>query len=99
VGLLGHGGGPEEAGEFAGDGDGGDVGRLAVCAQAGVESVQPVLGSPGDLEHVRGLSLLAVGDGRADSRLAQVVPGRFDQEPPRVAGAGLGDRALAAALA
>ena len=69
-GLLGHGGGPEEAGEFARDGDGGDVGRLAVCAQAGVEAVEPVLGTPGDLEQMRRLALLAVGDRCPDSRLA-----------------------------
>ena len=59
-GLVGHGGGPEEAGEFAGDGDGGDVAGFAACAQAVVEAVEAVLGAPGDLEHVRGLALLAV---------------------------------------
>ena len=69
---MGH-GGPEEPGELAGDGDGGDVGGLAVCAQAGVEAVESVLGAPGDLEHGRRLSLLAVGDGCPDPRLAQVV--------------------------
>src|SRR5947207_217013 len=38
-------------------------------------------------------------DGGADPWLAQVVPGCFDQQPACIAGAGLGDRALAAALA
>src|SRR5207302_1912368 len=82
----------------AGDGDGADVGRFAACAQASVQSIQPMLGSPGDLEHVRRLALLTVCDRGPDSWFAQVVPGGLDQQPSRVAGAGLGDRALAAAL-
>ena len=60
------GGGPEEAGEFAGDGDGGDVAGLAALAQAAVEAVQAVLGAPGDLQDVGGLAGLAVGEGGAD---------------------------------
>jgi hypothetical protein len=95
-GLCGHGGGPGEAGELAGDGDGGDVARLAARAQAGVLAVEAVLGAPGDLEHVRGLALLAVSERRPGPGRAQVVPGRLDQQPAGVAGAGLGDGALAA---
>jgi hypothetical protein len=38
------GGGPEEAGQFAGDGDGRDVVRLAAVAQAVVDAVQAMLG-------------------------------------------------------
>jgi len=64
-----------------------------------VEPVEAVLGAPGDLEDVRGLALLAVAESGADPRLAQVVPGGLNQEPARVAGAGLRDRALAARLA
>jgi hypothetical protein len=45
----GGGGGPEEPRQFAGDGDGGEVVGLAALAQAGVETVQSVLGAPGDL--------------------------------------------------
>jgi hypothetical protein len=60
--LLGHGGGPEEAGEFAGDGDRGEVAGLAAGAEAGVLAVEPVLGAPGDLEHVRRLALLAIDE-------------------------------------
>jgi hypothetical protein len=65
-------------------------------AQAGVLAVEAVLGAPGDLEHVRGLALLAVSERRPGPGRAQVVPGRLDQQPAGVAGAGLGDGALAA---
>src|SRR5713101_8427617 len=57
---VGRGGRPEEAGEFASDGDGADVAGFSACAQTAVEAVEAVLGAPGDLEHVRGLALLAV---------------------------------------
>ena len=62
------GGGPEEPGELARDGDGGDVVRLAALAQAVVEAVQAVLGAPGDLQDVVGLAGLAVGERGADPR-------------------------------
>jgi hypothetical protein len=55
LGLLDHGCGPEEAGEFAGDGDGGDVAGLAACAEALIEAVEPTFGAVGDLEDVVGL--------------------------------------------
>src|SRR5580765_5025739 len=48
-GSVGGGGGPEEAGELVGDGDGADVAGLAAGAQAAVEAVEAVLGAPGDL--------------------------------------------------
>jgi hypothetical protein len=73
--------------------------RLAAVAQAPVEAVEAVLGAPGDLQDVIGLAGLAVGQCGADPRLAGVVPGRFDQQPPCVGGAGLGDRALDRGLA
>lgn len=97
-GLLGHGGGPEEAGELADDGDGGDVAGLAARTEALVEAVEAPLRAEGDLEDVVGLAGAPLGEGGADARPCQVVPGRLDQQPPRVAGAGLRDRALAAAL-
>src|SRR5439155_23623738 len=53
------GGGPQEAGELARDGDGGDVGGLVPLAQAALEAVQAVLGAPGDGQHVVGLAGLA----------------------------------------
>jgi hypothetical protein len=64
-----------------------------------VEAVEAMRGAPGDLEHVCRLALLAVGHRCPDSWLAQVVPGGLDKQPACVARAGLGDRALAAALA
>jgi hypothetical protein len=92
------GGGPEEPGELAGDGDGGDVARLTPGAQAPVDAVQALLGAPGDLQDVIGLAGLAVLQGDPDPRLAGVVPGGLDQEPAGDPRAGLGDRAMAFAL-
>jgi hypothetical protein len=54
--------------------------------------VEAVLCSPGDLENVVGLAGLAVAEGDADTRLAQVVPGGLDHDAAGAAGAGLGDR-------
>ena len=45
-----------------------------------------------------GLVLLAVAERAADARAGAVVPRRLDQQPPRVPGAGLGDRAEPALL-
>jgi len=64
------GGGPEEAGELAGDGDRGHVVRLAAFAQALVLAVEAVLGAPGDLQDVIGLARLAVVERDADPRRA-----------------------------
>jgi hypothetical protein len=58
-------GGPEEAGQFAGDGDRGDVGGFAARLEALVRAVQAVLGAPGDLQDVVGLVGLAVVPGDA----------------------------------
>jgi hypothetical protein len=98
LGLVGRGGGPEEAGEFACDGDGRDVAGLAAFAEALVEAVQPSLGAQRDLDDVVGLSRAAFGERDTRPGLGQVVPGGLDEEPAGVAGAGLGDRALPAAL-
>jgi hypothetical protein len=56
----GGGGGPEEAGEFAGDGDGGDVVGLAALTHPVVDLEEPVLSAPGDLQDVIGLPGLTV---------------------------------------
>jgi len=45
--LGGYGGSPEEAGEFAGDGDGGEVAGFAAFAQTLVEPVEAALGAQG----------------------------------------------------
>ena len=81
VGLVGRGGGPEEAGEFARDRDGRDVAGLAAFAEALVEAVQPPLGTQGDLDDVVGLSPAAFGEGDTGPGLGQVVPGGLDEEP------------------
>ena len=98
-GVSRHGGGPEEAGEFAGDSNGGDVAGFAALAEALVEAVQAPLGTAGDLDDVAWLPGAALGDYRSGAGAAHVLPGGLDEEPAGVAGAGLRDRALAAALA
>jgi hypothetical protein len=98
-GCLCHGGGAEEAGELAGGGDDSDVSRLAAFAQSPVQSVEAVLGTPGDLEHVVGLAFVTAAQGDADARLARVVPGGLDQQSACVAGAGFGDRSACLAFA
>src|SRR5262245_57890822 len=98
-GLVGHGGGPEEAGEFAGDGDGGEVAGLVALAEALVEAVEAALCAQRDLDDVVRLARASFGERGSDARLRQVAPGRFHEQPSRVAGAGLGDCALPAALA
>ena len=93
------GGLPEEAGELARAGDRDDAGRFASLPLEVLPAlVQAPLAAPGDLEHARVLVLLAAGERLADARRVAVVVGRLDQEPAGVAGAGLGDRALAAPL-
>src|SRR6266536_4104220 len=90
---------PAEAGEVAGDGDRDD--RLALAAlavQAAPEVVEALLSLPGDRDRLGGLALLAALERGARARRAAVVPGCLDEESTRVAGAGLGDRALAACL-
>jgi hypothetical protein len=62
------------------------------------QPVQSLLGGPGDREHGCRLALLAALERCAGARRAAVVPGGLDQQPPGVAGAGLGDRSLLACL-
>ncbi len=98
-GLVGHGGGPAEAGEFAGDGDGRDVAGFTACAQPLGEAVEPSLRAQRDLDDVVGLTGAPVGERGADARAHDVLPGRLDEQAAGVAAAGLGNRPLAAALA
>lgn len=65
-------------------------------APAGVESS---LRAPGDVDDLWWLVALAFLERAADAGLAAVVVGGFDQQPPRVGRAGLGDRSLTALLA
>src|SRR3954463_4943512 len=85
-GLVGH-GGPEEAGELAGDGDGGDGRALAVVGEGVVAVVQAQLGAPGaggDFGRHVGLAARAAGS-------VAVVPGGLDEQPAGVLVAGVGD--------
>src|SRR5919198_5148965 len=58
--------------------------------------MQAPLGTPGDRDHARILALLASSECLADARLVAVVVSCLDEQPARVAGAGLCDRALPA---
>ena len=64
---------------FPGDGDSRDVVVLAARLHRRVEVVQALLAAVGDLQDVVGLSFLAVGERRADTRFAAVVPSSLDQ--------------------
>ena len=81
AGLVGGGGGPEEAGQFAGAGDDDDVVGLAAGAHALMDAVESLLGAVGDLQDVVWLAELAVGQCRAQAWLTGVVPGCFDEQP------------------
>src|SRR6185503_15956873 len=94
-GLVGGGGGPEEAGQLTSAGDNDDIVWLAAGAHPSVDAVQALLGAVCDLKDVVGLALLAVGQRGAQSRRTAVVPGRLDQQPAGEHRPGLGDRALA----
>ena len=91
---------PAVSGELARDGDHDDRARLASGLERVPASVQPAgaavgLGSHGEracLSRLRSSVTLRRG-------AAALVPGGLDQQPARVRVAGLGDRALAAALA
>ena len=54
--------GPQEGGQFAGDGRDGDVGVLASGAEAADTRAEPALGLPGDVLNGRGEALESVGD-------------------------------------
>ena len=76
--------------------------RFALAA-LGVEAlpdvVEALLGLPGDRDRLGGLVFLAALERGALAGRAAVVPGRLDEQPAGVAGAGLGDRALPSLLA
>jgi hypothetical protein len=90
---------PRQAGQFARDGDGDDRASLVAGLEAVPGTVQALLGAGGDRDRFGGLAGLAVGEGFADAWSGPVFPGGFDEQAAGVTGAGLCDRALAAALA
>jgi uncharacterized protein YfaA (DUF2138 family) len=61
-------------------------------------AMQALLATPRALEHGGVLVAMAMRELATDRRSPAAVRGRLDQQPPCVAGAGLGDRALAAPL-
>ena len=99
VGSLDLGDRPAEAGELAGGGDGGDCAALRACLQPRPGAMQAPLSAPRDRDRLRRLVLLTIGECTPDFRSGPVVPGGFDQQPPRMPGSGLGDRAEPALLA
>ena len=58
-----------------------------------VPAVEPALRLPRLGENGRGLALAPPGQGHAEAGRMSIVPGRFDEDPPRVRIARLGDTA------
>jgi len=61
--------------------------------------MQAMLAAVGDLQDVIGLPFLAVGERRADTRFAAVVPGRLDEQAAGELRPGLRDRSVIVMLA
>src|SRR4051812_22714569 len=98
VGLLGD--LPDEARELACDGN--RDGRALLCAcrvEVRPATMQPDLRAPRRFDRRGRLIGLAALECQRHAWRAAVVPRGLDQEAPRVAAAGLGDRALAAPFA
>src|SRR3954447_25873408 len=80
------GGGPEEAGQFAGARDVGDVAVDAAFGEALAELVEASLAAPGDLADGGFDTVLSLAQGAAEAWRSGAVPGCFDQQPTGVAG-------------
>ena len=92
-----QGGLPAEAGQLAGERDDAHADGLAPLEhEVAPAAVKALLGAPGDIDHARVLAALAAPELVADPRRVAVVVGSLNEQAPGVAGAGLGDRALAA---
>lgn len=85
---------PKEARQFASDGDDAQLGTLSLCDQPGVASAQSQLRIPGSIDDRFGNAFVPALDIKADARGMSIAPGRFDQQFPCVAIAGLGNAAL-----
>jgi hypothetical protein len=98
--CLGGGDLPAGADEFARDRDGHDPGRLAAPgAQPVPAGIEAALDAPGVIDQRRVVAALADRQRAADGRGQPGVQRGFDQQPARLGGAGLGDRAQPARLA
>src|SRR5216683_7282233 len=73
--------GPDEAGQFAGDCGGDDIGRLAGPGEPAIARAQPHLPLPGDVADRLGLVLLPQQQLAAEPGRKTVAPCRLDQEP------------------
>src|SRR5713226_2009119 len=73
--------GPDEAGQFAGDRGGDDIGRLAGPGQPAIARAQPHLPLPGDVADRLRLVLLAQQQLAAEPSGKTVAPRRLDQQP------------------
>src|SRR6266851_8581933 len=82
--------GPDEAGQFAGDRGGDDIGRLAGPGQPAIARAQSHLPLPGDVADRLGLVLLPRQRLAAEPGREAVAPGRLDQQPAGRSVTGLG---------
>ena len=90
---------PAPSGELAGDRDAADGGALVARVKGDPALMEAAVGTLGTLAHCCWLAFAAADQLAAGPVGAAVMPGGLDQQSARVRVAGLGDRALAAALA
>src|SRR5258706_16406166 len=90
---------PDKTDQLPGDGDADLVQMQLPCAQTPIALAQPALGTPGNITHGRGLSLLTPLKRESNPCREAIVPGRFDQDTTGVTVAGLGDLTESACLA
>ena len=76
--------GPEEANQFASDGNDDLVARLATIRHPTEASTQPVMSSVRDGDHACGLAFAALAKSGTASRRVTVVPCALDQNTPSV---------------
>ena len=90
---------PAVCGEFAGDGDHDDQAGLASGLERVPAPVQPASATVGLGSYGEGFAFASAFEGDAQAWSAALMLGGLDQKPASVCVAGLGDRALTAALA
>jgi len=81
-------GGPQEAGEFAGDRSHDVLFRFAAGGETSVASGEALLGLPGDGDRRLGRALLATPEVVSDKGMVAIVPGGLDEDAPHVGVAG-----------
>ena len=88
-------GGPDEAGELAGDGGDDVLFRFAARGDRAIAAMQPLLRGPRLRDDGRRRTALSRPQRVADERMMTVMPRGFDEHPPQMRIAGLGDPARA----